>query len=49
MGGISVFNGTGWENYPESVVGSGIFDLEVDHNNNIWAATANGVSLTMAY
>jgi len=45
MGGVSVFNGTGWKNYPESVVGSGIFDLEVDHNNNIWAATANGISM----
>ena len=40
-----MFNGTCWKNYPEQIVGSGtVFDLDVDHNNNIWAGTTNGVS-----
>ncbi len=42
--GIAVYNGQNWiYNKSNSVIESGVFDIAVDNNNNIWIGSGDGV------
>lgn len=48
--GIAVYDGNKWFYNPEELsIATGIFDISVDHSNNIWVASGEGVYIIKQY